>query len=69
MKFGEFVQLHRHKKDNYDLDSNTVSQYDDMHQFKKGDWGLPPKFEGLMRKKTDNYDGDSNTVSQYDDMK
>jgi len=40
-----------------------------MHQFKKGDWGLPPKFEGLMRKKSDNYDGDSNTVSQYDDMK
>ena len=40
-----------------------------MHQFKKGDWGLPPKFEGVMRAKTDNYDGDSNTVSQYDDMK
>lgn len=69
MKFGEFVQMHHSKKDNYDLDSNTVSQYDDMHQFNKGDWGLPPKFEGLMRKKNDNYDGDSNTVSQYDDMK
>lgn len=40
-----------------------------MHQFKKGDWGLPPKFEGVMRAKADNYDGDSNTVSQYDDMK
>ena len=31
MKYGAYVQLHRHKKDNYDLDSNTVSQYDDMH--------------------------------------
>ena len=59
------------KADNYDGDTNTVSQYDDMEQHKKFDWGV----EGIksayglnQRAKGDNYDGDGNTVSTYDDM-
>lgn len=54
----------RKNKDEYDGDTNTVSQYDDMLHYKKFDWGQnPPKFEGVMRKVQDNYDLDSNTVS------
>ena len=31
------VQMHRIKRDAYDGDENTVSPYDDMHQYKKFD--------------------------------
>jgi hypothetical protein len=62
------VQLNRHHRDAYDNDPETVSQYDDMHQYKKFDWGV----EGLKsanglsqrsRKGRDAYDLDPETVS------
>jgi hypothetical protein len=31
--------VQRNRKDAYDGDENTVSQYDDMHQYKKFDFG------------------------------
>jgi hypothetical protein len=65
------LQMHRNKRDEYDGDTNTVSQYDDMHQYKKFDWGVDGvnSAYGLVQRRTgDNYDGDHNTVSQYDDM-
>jgi len=65
-------------KDEFDHDTNTVSEYDAGHQFEVGDYGVPAEpeaFEGVMFRKQgsgsgkDNYDGDKNTVSQYDHMK
>ena len=41
-------------KDAFDFDSNTVSEYDDGHQFEAGDFGVPAEpeaFEGVMFKK------------------
>ena len=59
------------RADAYDGDHDTVSQYDDMEQHKKFDWGV----EGLksayglnQRHSADAYDGDHDTVSPYDDM-
>ena len=64
--------MHRNRKDAYDGDENTVSPYDDMHQFKKFDWGVDggskSAFGLVQRKRGDAYDGDENTVSPYDDM-
>jgi hypothetical protein len=36
------MEQHRNadRKDAYDGDTNTVSQYDDMEQHKKFDWGV-----------------------------
>ena len=33
------LQMQKSRKDEYDGDHDTVSQYDDMHQYKKFDWG------------------------------
>ena len=61
-------------KDAYDMDQTTASQYDDMEQHKKFDYGVPEPetFEGVMlrrnKNKRDAYDLDPATVSQYDDM-
>jgi len=57
------LQTQRARKDQYDGDENTVSQYDDMHQYKKFDWGAL-----AQKHRKDQYDGDESTVSQYDDM-
>merc|ERR1712086_258337 len=67
------MNQHRSRKDAYDGDNNTVSQYDDMEQHKKFDWGVDgvKSAYGLhqrVRKGKDAYDGDADTVSQYDDM-
>ena len=54
------------RADMYDGDSNTVSQYDDMEQHKKFDWGVEgiKSAYGLNQKnKGDNYDNDHDTVS------
>lgn len=64
----KFEGVMRHAQDNYDGDTNTVSQYDDMKHYKKNDWGFEKPFEGVMFKKSDNYDGDPNSVSEYDHM-
>ena len=74
----------RNKEDAYDHDPETVSQYDDMHQYKKFDWGIgKEEYAGVhlnrnaygvlhgalaQRNKNDAYDHDPETVSQYDDM-
>lgn len=63
--------MQRNKKDAYDGDENTVSTYDEMHQYKKFDWGVDgvKSAYGLVQKnRKDAYDGDENTVSPYDDM-
>ena len=55
----------RKAKDAYDFDNNTVSPYDDMHQYRTFDWGVPagqpgeykpPPYgmNGLTQKKTVN---------------
>jgi len=46
-EFYESVALMRtaSHKDAYDLDANTVSQYDGMEKHKTGDWSFP--FEGV----------------------
>tara|TARA_B110000285_G_scaffold224015_1_gene280284 strand:- start:465 stop:905 length:441 start_codon:yes stop_codon:yes gene_type:complete len=65
------VQINRNKKDTYDNDENTVSQYDDMHHYQKFDWGVDgvkSAYGLVQRARKDAYDGDTNTVSQYDDM-
>lgn len=69
LQIDESLRLGR--ADMYDGDTNTVSQYDDMEQHKKFDWGvagLSSAYGLNQRNKGDNYDGDTNTVSQYDDM-
>ena len=38
-------------KDEYDGDSNTVSQYDHMDHFKHGDWGVPAGQHGELKPK------------------
>ena len=63
--------MQRNKGDAYDGDHDTVSQYDDMHQYKKFDWGVDgvkSAYGLVQRARKDSYDGDHNTVSQYDDM-
>lgn len=68
------LQMNRSRKDAYDGDEDTVSQYDDMEQHKKFDWGVEGGSKsayGLVQKhrsSRDAYDGDEETVSQYDDM-
>lgn len=62
-------------RDAYDGDQDTVSPYDDMHQYMPGDFGVPKEdFDGAqigafnIKVKKDEYDGDHDTVSPYDDM-
>lgn len=67
------LQMNRNRKDAYDGDEDTVSQYDDMEQHKKFDWGVEglKSAYGLSQKhrgSKDAYDGDEETVSPYDDM-
>ena len=43
------LQLQRNKRDAYDGDHDTVSQYDDMQQYKKFDFGLPEEiYDGVV---------------------
>ena len=72
---GPFALQQKKARDAYDGDHDTVSPYDDMHQYKTGDFGVPKDdFEGaqigslIFKHKRDAYDGDEDTVSPYDDM-
>ena len=65
------LQTQRNHGDAYDGDGDTVSTYDEMHQYKKFDWGVDgvKSAYGLhQRNRKDAYDGDENTVSPYDDL-
>ena len=77
LQLNSKLRMLRNKHDAYDGDEDTVSQYDDMEQHKKFDWGTGANhdangkkvyFGQRLRNKLDAYDGDEDTVSQYDDM-
>lgn len=39
---NNYQNKHRKSKDEYDLDTNTASRYDDMQQHQLGDFGINP---------------------------